>query len=302
MLAIPNRSSEEDAEDLKQKNERKSKKPRKEAFAKEDDVQGEENVFPSKYRWLSHNYYDTQFSAQSIALSELENARKIADPARKKLFKLTGVGSWNQKTVASAFEVWTWLVSADLGGLGQLELKLIENSPFLQGKEIEKVKFSPQAEEFRVAFVEWLNFFTPPKYKRLAAYFDDFLDRKEVIYQSRFKAHLLFLKDLQPQDQYNALTSLGKNILANEVYADRAKPLYNAIIKLSGEQSLELFKRSQEIIKAADEVGPQVKGEVMTNMAAKVQPGRLAQEAFRQQRKEENKKQKEEINKKKALW
>lgn len=48
-------------------------------------------TFPTQYHWIGHEYYDTLFSAQSLALSELEEARQQGEEARKKLFKKTGV-------------------------------------------------------------------------------------------------------------------------------------------------------------------------------------------------------------------
>lgn len=86
---------------------------------------GEENVFPVRFRWIDSQYFDTHFSGISIGLSELEYARSIGGAARKKMIKMTGVGKFNEKTVTSCFEVWSWACSISRDGkLAELELTL----------------------------------------------------------------------------------------------------------------------------------------------------------------------------------
>lgn len=134
------------------------------------------------------------------------------------MFKLTGTGKTNDKSVSTAFEIWTWAASASLSGkLAETELKLLNDEPWIGGKEIEKVEFDEKCEEFRAQLVIWLNYYSPPRYTRMQNYWNDFLERVGNTYNNRFKV-LEHTVDLTPPDVYNAATSLFKNIHANTIY------------------------------------------------------------------------------------
>jgi hypothetical protein len=150
-------STEELKEEEGYKADRKTRRPKYGVKDKKDDIEKEEWVFPTKFRWVGCLTYDTHFASSGIALSELETARERGEKARKKMFKLTSAGKFKEKTIASAFEVFTWAASADKEcKLKELELKLEDKEPWLCGKEIEKVKFGSDAEEFRKHLLEWL--------------------------------------------------------------------------------------------------------------------------------------------------
>ena len=46
------------------------------------------------------------------------------------MFKATGVGKFKEKSVASAFEVWTWACAGEKGDkFSKLEMKLLDAEP-----------------------------------------------------------------------------------------------------------------------------------------------------------------------------
>ena len=91
--------------------------------------------------------------------------------------KATGVGKFKDKSVASTFEVWTWACAGQKGDkFPLLEMKLLDAAPCkyyfhfssgIGGKDIEKVKFSSDAEHFRKNLIIWLKHYAPSRYLRL---------------------------------------------------------------------------------------------------------------------------------------
>lgn len=107
-----------------------------------DDIQADENQFPSAYRWTGCKFYDTHFSAISIGFAELEKARSDIIKAKKEMYKLTNVKKCKEKGVHIAFEPFIWLAAASKDGkLKEMDLKLTEEPPYWTGVELEKTKF-----------------------------------------------------------------------------------------------------------------------------------------------------------------
>ncbi|CAD8198085.1 unnamed protein product [Paramecium pentaurelia] len=211
-------------------------------------------TFPTTYHWVGHEYFDTFFSAQSLTLSELEECRAQGEEARKKLFKITGVNQWKDNTIKSVFECLTWILSAELNkNLKNKEFKLLKDDPWLHFIKQKKHKFTELSYQIVTNFKVWLKYFSPIRYERICNYYQDFLKRQRELEKNKFEFHHL-IRDLPPQNQYNALSSFTKNIRVNETYLSKIEKLFEMTIKSNGKMGEELYDNWQEIVDQADSI------------------------------------------------
>lgn len=149
------------------KTARTSKKPRYRKEDRRDDLGGDPLVFPYRYRWTGVKFYDQHWSSIAVGFSEIEDARRLAEPARKVMFKATN--SSKSKDPYDAFnlavEIWLWKVSAHCEGkLSQYKLRVQDKDPCLAGEnDWDKVKLPTELENFKQQFLIWMNDFAGVK-------------------------------------------------------------------------------------------------------------------------------------------
>ncbi|CAD8124968.1 unnamed protein product [Paramecium sonneborni] len=245
-------------------------------------------TFPTTYHWVGHEYFDTFFSAQSLTLSELEDCRAQGEEARKKLFKITGVNQWKDNTIKSVFECLTWILSAELNkNLKNQELKLLEDEPWLHFIKHNKHKFTDLSDQIIINLKIWLKYFSPKRYQRICNYYQDFLKRQTELENKKFNFHHL-IRDLSPQNQYNALSSFTKNIRINETYISKIEKLFEMTIQNNGTMGIELYENWQEIVDQADSIKYQL-GTPLNEFIKEFRPNTLAELDHIQNRKAERK-------------
>ncbi|CAD8122248.1 unnamed protein product [Paramecium sonneborni] len=245
-------------------------------------------TFPTTYHWVGHEYFDTFFSAQSLTLSELEDCRAQGEEARKKLFKITGVNQWKDNTIKSVFECLTWIISAELNkSLKDKELKLLEDEPWLHFIKLKKHKYTDLSDQIVQHLKIWLKYFSPIRYQRICNYYQDFLKRQRELESNKFNFHHL-IRDLPPQNQYNALSSFTKNIRVNETYISKIEKLFEMTIENNGKMGQELYENWQEIVDQADSINYQL-GTPLNEFIKEFRPNTLAQLDQLQNRKAERK-------------
>ncbi|CAD8170605.1 unnamed protein product [Paramecium octaurelia] len=245
-------------------------------------------TFPTTYHWVGHEYFDTFFSAQSLTLSELEDCRAQGEEARKKLFKITGVNQWRENTIKSVFECLTWMLSAELNkNLKNSELKLLKEEPWIHFIGQKKHKFNDLSKEIVTHLKVWLKYFSPIRYQRICNYYQDFLKRQRELQKNKFEFHHL-IRDLPPQNQYNALSSFTKNIRVNETYISKIEKLFEMTIENNGKMGEDLYDNWQEIVDQADSIKYQL-GTPFNEFIKEFRPNTLAEVDQLQIRKAERK-------------
>ncbi|CAD8207861.1 unnamed protein product [Paramecium octaurelia] len=245
-------------------------------------------TFPTTYHWVGHEYFDTFFSAQSLTLSELEECRSQGEEARKKLFKITGVNQWKDNTIKSVFECLTWILSAELNkNLKDKEFKLLKDEPWIHFIKQKKHKFTELSSQIVASLKIWLKYFSPIRYERIYNYYQDFSRRQKELEKNKFEFHHL-IRDLPPQNQYNALSSFSKNIRVNETYMSKIVKLFEMTIQSNGKMGEELYENWQEIVNQADSINYQL-GTPFNEFIKEFRPNTLAELDELQNRKAERK-------------
>ncbi|CAK68348.1 unnamed protein product (macronuclear) [Paramecium tetraurelia] len=245
-------------------------------------------TFPTTYHWVGHEYFDTFFSAQSLTLSELEECRSQGEEARKKLFKITGVNQWKDNTIKSVFECLAWILSAELNkNLKDKDFKLLKDEPWLHFIKQKKHKFTELSSLIVANLKIWLKYFSPIRYERICNYYQDFLKRQKELEKNKFEFHHL-IRDLPPQNQYNALSSFSKNIRVNETYMSKIEKLFEMTIQSNGKMGEELYENWQDIVNQADSINYQL-GTPFNEFIKEFRPNTLAELDELQNRKAERK-------------
>ncbi|CAD8155388.1 unnamed protein product [Paramecium pentaurelia] len=271
-------------EEIKLKEQRRKVKPKTKLQRRRTEQAA--LTFPTTYHWVGHEYFDTFFSAQSLTLSELEDCRAQGEEARKKLFKITGVNQWRDNTIKSVFECLTWILSAEFDkNLKNQEFKLLKDEPWIVFIRQKKHKFTDLSEEIVTHLKVWLKYFSPIRYQRICNYYQDFLKRQRELEKNKLEFHHL-IRDLPPQNQYNALSSFTKNIRVNETYLSKIEKLFEMTIESNGKMGEELYDNWQEIVDQADSIKYQL-GTPLNEFIKEFRPNTLAELDQLQNRKAE---------------
>ncbi|CAD8114501.1 unnamed protein product [Paramecium primaurelia] len=271
-------------EELKLKEQRRKVKPKTKLQRRRTEQAA--LTFPTTYHWVGHEYFDTFFSAQSLTLSELEDCRAQGEEARKKLFKITGVNQWRDNTIKSVFECLTWILSAEFDkNLKNQEFKLLKDEPWIVFIRQKKHKFTDLSEEIVTHLKVWLKYFSPIRYQRICNYYQDFLKRQRELEKNKLEFHHI-IRDLPPQNQYNALSSFTKNIRVNETYLSKIEKLFEMTIESNGKMGEELYDNWQEIVDQADSIKYQL-GTPLNEFIKEFRPNTLAELDQLQNRKAE---------------